>query len=103
MTLRDFISLLFPMRTHLQEQLRQQHEDFLRLYDIQNANHRERLIEKDAEIRRLRGELANSRVATMPERPRITDVTPIEASGDWQDELNKMLAEEETRTDAPSA
>ena len=67
------------------------------MYDSQNANYRERLIEKDAEIRRLRAELVSRGTmnAVEPARPRITEVPVLDASLDWQGELNKMLQEED--------
>ena len=105
MTMQGLLAILFPYRTHLEFELRQQHEDFLRLYDNQAANYKERIAEKDAEIRRLRAELATGRVVLEPARPRITEVPTMvpDAPMDWQSELNKMLADEEAKIDETTA
>jgi hypothetical protein len=92
MRLEDLAAFLFPMRTHLMGELKQQREDF-----------QERLREKDAEIRRLRAELGSKGVRmeapVIPQRPIVVhdgkyaydDNAPL----DWQGELDQMLKEEE--------
>jgi len=92
MRLEDLAAFLFPMRTHLMGELKQQREDF-----------QERLREKDAEIRRLRAELGSKGVrmeAPEPKRLPVMYVDPTKAGIytaplDWQGELNQMLKEEE--------
>ncbi|HXF12232.1 MAG TPA: hypothetical protein VN517_03705 [Terriglobales bacterium] len=98
---------LFPYRTHLEAELKQQREDFAAL-----------LAEKDTQIRSLRIELAGvkdenerMRLVLMPLGSQagqlyaakfqpMTQVQPAKDSSftgpqDWQGELNKMLQEEE--------
>jgi hypothetical protein len=91
MRLEDLAAFLFPMRTHLMGELKQQREDFL-----------ERLREKDAEIRRLRAELGSKgvRMEAPVAQPKNRVDMLVEAQGtggplDWQGELDQMLKEEE--------
>ena len=86
MTLADLSAFLFPYRTHLQIQLRDQRTEF-----------EKRLAEKDSEIRRLRAELgkAGVRMEAPAERPRVAWTAPVpEGPEDWQGELSKLLQEE---------
>lgn len=94
MTILEF----FTSNRHIsfcENQMRVQREDFL-----------DRLREKDAEIRRLRVELATrgDRISAdalkvvqpaMRGEPVVTATIPM----DWQGELNQMLHEEEESTD----
>lgn len=87
--------MLFPYRTHLERELKQQREDFA-----------ERLAEKNLQIRMLRGELALAKsergalAIVEPQRPLQESFDKYPARSfvgpqDWQGELNKMLQEEE--------
>lgn len=76
---------LFPYRTHLENELKQQRADF-----------ETRLAEKNLQIRVLRSELAATKSAELPEQPVIPVHTPSpEEILDWQGQLNKLLQEEE--------
>ena len=87
----NILKLLFPYRSHLEDELKLQREDFA-----------ERLNEKKAEIRALRGELAALKTAA-EYVPRVEPVVPVQTPitptmvVDWQSELNRMLQEEETK------
>lgn len=91
------IALLFPYRTHLEAELKQQRADFT-----------ERLAEKNLQIRMLRGELAAAKSAK-ESLPKPVDPSSLAGSvqtfqkqmdqvfqgpQDWQGELTKMLDEE---------
>lgn len=93
MTILEF----FTSNRHIsfcENQMRVQREDFL-----------ERLREKDAEIRRLRVELATrgdriSAYALKTVQPSMREPVKADPSPmDWQGELNQMLHEEEESTD----
>ena len=88
----NILRLLFPYRSHLEYELKLQREDFT-----------ERLNEKKAEIRALRGELAALKTAA-EYVAKETLIDPVKscivpavamAEMDWQSELNRMLQEEE--------
>jgi hypothetical protein len=74
----------------LEQQIRQQREDFMG-----------QLREKDAEIRRLRAEKVSARMGTQAMQavvvntPKAKDFVVPAAPGYWGAELNKMLQEEE--------
>lgn len=85
------IALLFPYRTHLEEELKQQRTDFER-----------QLAEKNLEIRKLRVALAGTQQQTADPLPHFQSVgtpvstaKPAEVVQDWQTDLNKLLKEEE--------
>lgn len=85
MSWREF---LFPYRTHLEAELKQQ-----------RADHIERLGEKDTTIRSLRVELAAAkadieRLRNAPQKP-VSNLEHIEPPSGWDAELSKLLQEEE--------
>ncbi len=104
MTLADLSAFLFPMRTYLVKAIQTQREDFLL-----------QLAAKDTEIRRLRAELGSRSVRIEPESTDLQKMRRSYSSGsstqsesttaynsgplDWQGELNRMLQEEEEKTD----
>ena len=82
------LDLLFPYRTHLENGLKQQREDF-----------QERLAEKNLQIRVLRVELAAAKtqqkpVVELPTQTKPAPPAPAVFDGDWRGELNTMLDKE---------
>ena len=85
---------LFPYRTHLENELKQQRADF-----------ETRLAEKNLQIRVLRSELAAAKAVQVEPPPdslaaavrtfqdKMSETT--QGPQDWQGELNKLLKEEE--------
>lgn len=90
----NWLAVLFPYRTHLENELKQQRSDFEKA-----------LAEKNLQIRLLRGELAAAKAGIAasfesPQRPLQESFDKYPAKSfvgpqDWQGELNKMLQEEE--------
>jgi hypothetical protein len=100
--LSDLSAFLFPMRTHLVNQIQQQRCDFLVV-----------IAGKDVEIRRLRAELQSRDVRMETDSvTKAQSVRPLPFVGDasektsgpldWQGELAQMLKEEEEKPDGIS-
>ncbi len=69
---------------------------------LQREDFQARLADKDAEIRRLRGELAGARMVVPAVGKRLAPIPMVELPQgplDWAGELNQMLKEEEEKSD----
>lgn len=92
MTLSRCIAVLFPLRAHLENELKQQREDF-----------QERLAEKNVTIRQLRVELAAAKSDSSQTAQLLTDIpipfprqeVQFDLPQDWQSDLSRLLKEEE--------